>query len=98
MNPLEWLQYTVLGNTLLAWGTAAAVFIGVWLVLGILRKVMQVRLQTIAERHAMMPLRIAENTARYTKGWFLFLVAVLLGSRFLEFPADIGSLLTKAAT
>lgn len=98
MNPLDWLRYEVFGNPLLAWGTAAVVFIGAWLFLGIARRVTRSRLQRLAERHDLMALKIAGHASAQTKAWFLFLVAVYLGSRFLALPAAAHSGITKATT
>jgi small-conductance mechanosensitive channel len=98
MNPLDWLRYEILGNTLLAWGTAIATFVGAWLLLGIARRMTQERLRALADRHELMPLKIAEHTAGQTKGWFLLLVTVFLASQFLKLPPPADSGLTKAAT
>jgi small-conductance mechanosensitive channel len=98
MNPLDWLRYEILGNTLLAWGAAIATFIGAWLLLGIVRRMTQERLRALADRHELMPLKIAEHTSGQTKGWFLLLVAVFLASQFLKLPPPADSGLTKAAT
>lgn len=97
MNLPVWLDYPVFGNTLLEWGTAVAVFVVAWLVLGIARRLTQKRLLVLAERHTLTALRIASHVAGRTKSWFLFLVALFLGSRFLELPPNPDWLLTTAA-
>ncbi|HZD53891.1 MAG TPA: mechanosensitive ion channel domain-containing protein, partial [Woeseiaceae bacterium] len=91
MNPVDWLEYEILDNTVLAWGTAIAVLVGAWLVLGITRRITRKRLHVLAEHRKVMALKIAEHAVDQTKSWFLFLVAVFLGSRFLALPPTADS-------
>jgi small-conductance mechanosensitive channel len=97
MNPVEWLEYEVFHETLLAWGTALAVFVGAWLALAIVHRMVRGRLRALAERHGLMAVQIAARTAQRTTGWFLFLVAVLLGSRFLVLTPWLHDAIGKAA-
>lgn len=98
MNPIDWLDYELLGNSALAWATAFAVVVGAWLILGIVRRIVRKRLQTLVERRQGTPLKVAEHVAGRTKGWFLFLLALFLGSRFVALPAAVDDVLVKAIT
>jgi small-conductance mechanosensitive channel len=98
MTPIEWLHYELLGNTALAWATAVAIFVAAWLVLGLVRRIVQKRLQTFAERRQAAPLRVSGHVARHTRGWFLFLLALFIGSRFVILPATVDDVLTKTIT
>ncbi|HEX2138137.1 MAG TPA: hypothetical protein VHG33_00335, partial [Woeseiaceae bacterium] len=98
MDLLDWLQYEVFDNTLLAWSTALVTFVVAWFLLGVARRMIGKHLQVLAERRELTPLKIAAHTAGRTKGWFLFVMAVFIGSRFLDLPPAADSALTKAAT
>jgi small-conductance mechanosensitive channel len=98
MNPAEWVDYEILGNPALAWGTGFAVFVGTWLALGVVRRVLHKRLRTLAERRQSSSFRIAEQVVGRTKGWLLFLLALFIGSRFVQLPAAVDGVLLKAVT
>ncbi|HEX7060541.1 MAG TPA: mechanosensitive ion channel family protein [Woeseiaceae bacterium] len=98
MDPIETLEYELFGNSLLAWGTAAAVFVAAWLLLGIARRVTQSRLQTFSEAHEAMAWKIAAHTISQTRGWFLFLIALVIAAQFVVLPASVNSVLEKGAT
>jgi hypothetical protein len=98
MNPIDWLDSELLGNPVLAWATAFAVFAGAWLVLGIVRRIVRKRLQMLVERRQGTALKVSEHAAGRTKGWFLFLLALFLGSRFIALPAAVDDVLAKAIT
>lgn len=87
----NWLEYEIFGDALAAWATAAFVFVAVWLVLSLVRRLIGGRLRALAERRGGAALRIAEDASRQTRAWFLFLVAVLLASRLLELTPRIHS-------
>ena len=98
MNPLDWFDYELFGNTLLGWGTAVVVFFLAWLVLGIVRRLASSRLEKLANRRQAIPLEVAEQVARRTQGWFLFLLAVLIGSRFVVLPPAVDDILVRTVT
>lgn len=82
---MDWLvEYEVLDNTLLAWGTALLIFLVASTLLGIARRVVRARLRTLAERHRAGAMEIADNVARATQGWFVLLVAVFLAAQSLD--------------
>lgn len=98
MNPIDWADYEILGNTAFAWGAGLAVFIGAWLALGVVRRVLRKRLQILAERRQASSLRVCEQVVGRTKGWFLFLLALFVGSRLVQLPAAVEDVLLKAIT
>lgn len=98
MNPLDWLDYKILDNSILTWCIAAGAFVGSWVVLGLVRRVARKRLQKLVERRQLMAFRITEQVVRRTQGWFLALVALFVGSRFLESLPVVHMTLTKAVT
>jgi small-conductance mechanosensitive channel len=83
MNWLQFLDYRVLDNTVLAWLTSAALLLIVWAGLAMARSVVRKRLRNYAQAHAAPALQIAQEVVAHTAGWFLLLVAVLVGSRAL---------------
>ncbi|MDX1498952.1 MAG: mechanosensitive ion channel family protein [Woeseiaceae bacterium] len=98
MNPIDWLDYEVFGNTLLAWTIAAGIFAVLWLVLLIVRRLVVRRLKKLEDRNkGVLAVDVAEDVARATRGWFLFVLALFLGSRFVEMPDNV-SLWTARAT
>jgi small-conductance mechanosensitive channel len=94
MDILEWLDYEVFGNSLLAWASGFALIAGAWIVLGITRSVLRKRLAAAGERRGFKPLRIAEHTVAQTKVWFLLLAAVAIGSQLWVLAPSVQSLLT----
>jgi small-conductance mechanosensitive channel len=98
MNFLEWLDYESFGNSLLAWASGFALIVGAWLVLGILRRVLQKRLVSLGERRSFKPAQIAAHTVAQTKGWFLLVAAVAIGSRLWVLAPSAQSLLTIVLT
>jgi small-conductance mechanosensitive channel len=97
MSPLEWLDYEIFGNSLLTWSTSVGVFLGVWMLLGIARRVISGRLRALAEHRKAMPPQIAEHVVGQTKGWFLLLMALFVGSRILALAPSVETLLTRVA-
>jgi small-conductance mechanosensitive channel len=95
-NWRDWLDYQVGDNSVLAWATALGVFAVVWMVLAIVRRVIRGRISSMAaSREGVVALQIADSAIRQTKGWFLLLLALLVASRFLEWPAEVGLLITR---
>lgn len=98
MNLFEWVGYEVLGNSLLAWGSGFGLMVGAWIVLGITRRVLRKRLAAAGERSGFKPLQIAAHTVAQTKGWFLLLAAVAIGSQLWVLAPSAQSLLTDVVT
>jgi small-conductance mechanosensitive channel len=98
MNPLEWLDRTVLENSLLAWVTAITVFVVAWSALSIARRLLHKRFRVFAEPGAPTALRIAHRLIGTTASWFLLLVALLVASRFLEPTTWTSTLIPRIVT
>ena len=96
LNPNDWLDYSVLGNTATEWVISAGVFTVALFVLWIARSLISRRLHALAVRSDLQALHIAETVARATRGWFLFLLASFIGSRYLEIDAGIELWLARA--
>ena len=84
MNPIDWLEQEILGNTLVAWGTAGAIFVMVWLVAGVAWRIVRTRLRALAISGEHPSIDVAHCAVRATKTWFLFFVALFVASRSLE--------------
>ena len=97
MNPLEWAQYEVLGNSLLVWALGVVLFVLAWAALAITRRVLSKKLRALAERRHIVALDLASHVVDATKGLFLFLIAAFLGSRVWELPADWDTGLDRVA-
>ena len=97
MNPLEWAQYEVLGNSLLVWGLGVVLFVLAWAALAITRRVLSKKLRALAEHRHIVALDLASHVVDATKGLFLFLIAAFLGSRVWELPADWDTGLDRVA-
>ncbi len=97
MNYSEWLaylDYEILGNSLLTWSTALGVFLGLWLVLEVVRRVAHVRLRTLAGRTQNVAVQMAEHGAAATKHWLLFGVALCVGLLTPTWPDSFGDIET----
>ena len=84
MNPIDWIRYEVFGNSLLSWSGGAIAFVVTWAVLWVARRLISRRLNTLAERRKILALQIAGYVAQQTKSWFPFIVAVFVGSQFVD--------------
>ena len=72
MLSTDWLDYELIGNTVLSWAIAAGVFIGVWFALLIARRLIVRRLDKLAKLNAgVLALDVAEEVASDTRAWFL---------------------------
>jgi len=95
---MDWLDYEVFGNTALTWAIACSLFAVVWLGLLLLRRVVVQRLEKLDQRDdSSVALNVAADVAGATRGWFLFLAALFIGTRFLELPDDIDAWAYRAA-
>lgn len=94
----NWLDYEVLGDTLLAWGTAAAVFLVLWLAVGLARRLIRSRLATLAGRSGHASLLVAEQAVSATKGWFLLVAAFFIATRLLALTPAAHGVIVKVAT
>ena len=97
MNPLDWAQYEVLGNSLLVWALGAAAFLIIWLALMVVRRVLGGRIHKFADRTQIVAIDVADEVVKTTKHWFLFFTAAFVGSRFWELPPSINTVIVKGA-
>ena len=98
MDPLEWLEFEVLGNSVLSWAIGAAVFVAVSIALMLVRWVLRQRLHALAERRPVLALQIADRVVAETKSWFLLLIALFVGSRFWVMTPAINDVVMSIAT
>jgi len=93
MNPLDWIEFELFGNSLLVWAIGAAIFVLVFFALLIIRRVLRNRLGKLAETRDVTALHIAEHVVGKTGMWFIFLISLFIGSRFWELPdsADVAT-------
>jgi small-conductance mechanosensitive channel len=81
MDYFAWLDYKVLGNTVLAWGLGIALFAASSTVFWVARKVIGDRLARLGEHRSFKPLQIAAHTVSETRSWFLLLAALAIGAQ-----------------
>ncbi len=94
---MSWLDYVVLGNSVLTWGVATGVAIVLSVVLMIARRLAIRRFDRLREREERVhALNVAVAVFRATKGWFLLLIAFFVGSRLLQ-TSDVISLWASRA-
>ena len=98
MNPNIWLEYEIFSNAVLGWGIAASVFVILWLGLLLIRRLLIRRLGKLEQGHEdVLALDVAEEVIQATRGWFLFLIALFIGSRLLEMADNVGLWTARAA-
>jgi small-conductance mechanosensitive channel len=98
MNPLDWLDYEVFGNSLLIWAAGFGVFILVWTLLVFVRRILRSRLTALALRRDIPALTTAEYVVGKTRSWFLMLTAFYAGSRIWTLPDGIQAQLDRGIT
>jgi small-conductance mechanosensitive channel len=87
---MNWLDFEILHNAVLSWSIAAGVFITLWLVLLLARRLFIRHLEKLDQRkEGKVPLDVAIGVIRATKGWFLFIVALSAGSRILQMSDSV---------
>jgi small-conductance mechanosensitive channel len=92
LNPTDWLDYEILDNAVLNWSIAAGLFVIVWFVLLMVRRLSIRRLEKLEERkQGVVALDVAIGVIDATQGWFLFVFAIFIGSRLLEMPTNVAS-------
>ena len=90
MNLTDWLDFNAFGNSVTTWGVSTSIFLFTWLVLMLIRRLIVRRLHKLQEGDdSPLALDTAEDVARATRGWFLFLLALFIGTRFLEMSAGV---------
>jgi small-conductance mechanosensitive channel len=77
------LDYEFFGNTIVAWLVSIGAFLLVCIVLAIGRRVVRKRLLKGVSERSSPALQIASQVVAHTGVWFLLLIALYVGSRFL---------------
>ena len=96
VNPIDWLDFEILGNAVLSWSIAAGLFVTLWLVLLIARRLFIRRLEKLEQRaDGIVALDVAVDVVRATQGWYLFIFALFVGSRILETTESITVLMAR---
>lgn len=98
MNPLDWLDYELLGNSVLSGATAVAIFLLVWALAALLRRVLRRRLKKLAEDQSKVMLGLVEQVVRRTKGWFLVLIALFVAARPLTLSPEAETVIARIVT
>ena len=91
MNPVDWIQYDVYGNSLMDWAIGLGLFLIVWVALAAIKSLLKHRLTQLETRTDRVLVEIAAHVVAQTRSWFLFLVALFVGSRYWELPSAIGT-------
>lgn len=98
MNPLEWLDYELLGNSILGWSSALLVFLLVCALAALLRRVLRARLKKLAQDETKVMVGLVEQVVRRTKGWFLVLVALFVAVRPLVLTPGTETAISRIVT
>ena len=92
MDRQEWMTYELFGNSTLSWGLAATIAVVLFVVLLIARRLLRNSLDRLTEQTGVGQFSVAAAVVGTTRGWFLLVIALFIGSRFLslaEKPAGI---------
>jgi small-conductance mechanosensitive channel len=88
-DPLEFLGTTYLGNSLQTWLIALAVALGTLAVLGLARRVLERRLNSLAARTGTDIDDLAVDLVRMTRLFFPLFIALYIGSRLLAMTPTV---------
>ena len=66
MNPLEWANIELFGNTLLDLAIGAGAVAVIWIVLLLVRRLLRTRLQKAAEHRSLLALEIAARVVLFS--------------------------------
>ena len=94
----EILRYELFGNAILVWAASFGLFLLVWAVLGVARRIVRKRLLGTIDDGAPPALKIARHVAMKTAGWFLILVALYVASRLLAPTRWTDMIIPRVAT
>lgn len=100
MDPLNWLNYEIFGNSIVEWGTSICIFLALWLMLRVVCRLLRSRLSMLVRTDDHMSVQIAEHSIKHTQNWFLLLFAIAVGSGYVELVPFLRALiinLTKIA-
>ena len=77
------ISYDIFGNSVLSWGLATTISAVVFIGLLIARRLLRNSLDRLAEKRSARKLGAASAVVGETNGWFLFVIALFIGSRFV---------------
>jgi small-conductance mechanosensitive channel len=97
MPLVEWMDFEILGNSILLWVLAVGAFLLTWIALVVTRRVLRGRLLRLAKNSDLALVSAAHQVISETRGWFVMLLALFVGSRFLEMQPSIDSMIVKVA-
>jgi small-conductance mechanosensitive channel len=91
---LSWVYHE---NTVQAWLTASGIMFGTYVSLLLLRKVVLVRLQQLAERTSTQIDNMITDVLKRTGIWFTTYLSIYTGTRYLTLPEEADSVLRHLA-
>lgn len=92
------LEQLLLGNSLTDWATALGVALAINVFVGLIKWVIVARLSKVASDTSNAFDDAAIEIARRTRQWLIFGVTLFVGTRYLELPARVETLLGGVAT
>jgi small-conductance mechanosensitive channel len=95
---MDWLDYELLGNSILAWATAVLVFLLVCALAALVRRILRARLRVLAQDQTKVMLGLVEQVVRRTKGWFLALVALFVAARLVFLTPGAETTISRIVT
>jgi small-conductance mechanosensitive channel len=95
MNYLDWINVEVLHNSILAWTISLTTFLVAWVVLGIVRRIVNNRMRRYSERSGRTVFVVVAELTRRTGSWFLLVVALTIAVQPLTFPTPVALLLSR---
>jgi small-conductance mechanosensitive channel len=96
MSWLDWIDYTVFDNSLLVWASGFGLFLLVWAVLVIGKRLASGRLSRTMSQSKLVALSTAAHVVDATRHWFLLLAALYVGSTIWALPTDVEARATTA--
>jgi len=94
---MAWIHYTVLGNSLLRWGTAALAMVLTLLALRLVLALVRVRLRAWAAKTTTPIDDDVVEVVEKTRAPFRWAIAVFVASQWVELPARVASITRTVA-
>jgi small-conductance mechanosensitive channel len=84
MNLLDLLDHSLFGNPLRDWGISIAILVVMVAALFLVRGLLRVRLQKLADTRGGVFFKVARHVVGQSKGWFLLLIAINVSFRAID--------------
>ena len=84
MNLLDLLDHSLFGNPLRDWGISTAILLVTVAALFLVRGLLRVRLQKLADTRGGVFFKVARHVVGQSKGWFLLLIAINVSFRGID--------------